>query len=127
MSSLARRVSLWAPLFGYMAAIYLVSSMPRAPLPEQVSDKTGHVLAYIGMGVLAVRAVAGGLPRRVTMRMAIATVLITTVHGALDELHQSYVPGRSSDIQDVYADSIGGCIGLAVCWVWGIIRTRSDV
>jgi VanZ family protein len=110
-----------------MTAIYMVSSMPSAPLPENVSDKSAHVLAYAVMGALVVRALGGGLPVRVTPRVAIGAVLIATGHGVLDELHQSYVPGRFADVADVYADGAGACIGLVVCWAWGIIEARADV
>jgi len=34
--------------------------------------------------------------------------------GALDELHQSFVPGRHSCIEDVAADVVGVAIGLAL-------------
>jgi VanZ family protein len=109
-----------------MAAIHFVSSLPSAPLPSSVSDKTGHLLAYVVMGVLAFRAVSGGLPARVTGPLACAALVIASGHGALDEFHQSFVPGRQADIRDWYVDSAGACLGLIACWAWGIIRVRSD-
>ena len=125
-SGLTRALSLWGPVLVYMAMIYFVSSLPRAPLPPDVSDKTGHLTAYVLMGVLAFRAVAGGLPARVTWPLAIVALVIAVGHGALDEFHQSFVPGRQADIHDWYADSAGAGLGLMVCWAWGIIRVRAD-
>jgi len=122
-----RALSLWAPVGVYMAMIFFVSSLPTAPLPPDVSDKSWHLLAYLVLSVLAVRAAAGGLPGRVTGRVALGALIIAIGYGAFDELHQWFVPGRSAELADWYADSAGACVGLAVCWAWGIIRLRLDV
>jgi len=110
-----------------MAMIFFVSSLPTAPLPPNMSDKSGHLLAYLVLGVLAVRAVAGRLPARLTRRVALGAMVIAIGYGAFDELHQWFVPGRSAELADFYADSAGACVGLAACWAWGIIRPRLDV
>lgn len=40
------------------------------------------------------------------------------VMGAIDEIHQSFVPGRFSSIFDWFADLLGGVIGtLAGRWI----------
>ena len=126
LPGLTRALSLWAPVLVYMALIFFLSSLPKAPLPPHVSDKSGHLSAYVLLGVLTFRAVAGGLPARLTWPGALAVLIIAAGHGALDEFHQSFVPGRQSDIADWYADSAGACLGLIACWAWGIIRVRSD-
>jgi VanZ family protein len=120
-------VSLWAPLIAYMAVIFYLSSLPEVPLPGDVGDKQMHSLGYAFLGLLAVRAVAGGLPARVTPRVALLAMLITVGYGATDELHQSFVPGRSAEIYDLFADAVGGALALSACWAWGIISLRPDV
>lgn len=125
-TSLPRLVSLWGPVLAYMAAIFSVSAMPTPPLPEQVSDKTAHLAAYWLLGLLAVRAVGRGLPCRVTPRVAAVAILITSGYGALDELHQWFVPGRTADLADWYADSAGAAIAVVACWAWSMIAYRSD-
>lgn len=110
-----------------MLAIFFVSALSNAPLPEQVSDKTGHFVAYAGLAFLCVRAVAGGLPCRVVLRVALLAFAIAAGYGAFDEVHQWFVPGRSADVLDWFADATGACIGIGVCWLWGIIALRSDV
>jgi len=123
----ARFLSLWAPVAVYMAMIFFISALPSAPLPEEVSDKTGHLAAYVVLGVLSVRAVGGGLPCRVTVPIACLALAIASGYGAFDEGHQWFVPGRSADIADWYADTAGAAIGLCVCWAWGMMAVRSDV
>ena len=109
-----------------MAGIYFVSGLPIAPLPADVSDKTGHVAAYGGLAALCVRAVGGGLPCRVVFRVAWLALVIAGGYGVFDEIHQLFVPGRSGELNDWYADVTGAVIGIGVCWLWGIIAFRSD-
>ncbi len=110
-----------------MAAIFFVSNMHVAPLPEEVSDKTAHLWAYAGLAVLAVRALGGGLPCRVAMRVALIAFAIAAVYGISDELHQRFVPGRSADLFDWVADASGAVVGVGACWLWGIIAFRHRV
>jgi len=123
----ARAISLWAPVIVYMAMIYFVSALPSAPLPQEVSDKSAHLIAYLGLAVVTVRAVAGGLPGRVTLPVAVTALVIASGYGAFDEWHQSFVAGRFADIADWYADTAGVAIGLGLWWAWGIMASRSDV
>lgn len=113
----------WAPVAIYMAAIFLVSADPSPPMPSSVSDKPLHALAYFGLAVLALRAVARGLPARVTRRRAVAALVIAVGYGATDELHQMFVPGRSAELYDLYADAIGAAGGLMACYLWAILGT----
>jgi VanZ family protein len=42
--------------------------------------------------------------------------LIATAYGAIDEFHQSFVPGRSSTVADGIADAAGAALG---AWIVG--------
>lgn len=46
------------------------------------------------------------------------TMLFVSVFGALDEVHQSFVPGRFASIYDFYADLVGGGIGVLLVRIW---------
>jgi VanZ family protein len=110
-----------------MAVMFYVSSLPEAPLPEDVSDKTGHVLGYVILGLTVVRAVAGGLPRPITLRAAVIAIAITVAYGISDEFHQAFVAGRTAALDDLYADATGAILATIACWAWGIISTRRDL
>jgi VanZ family protein len=110
-----------------MAAIFVVSALSDPPMPAGVSDKSLHGLAYLGLAVVVFRAIAGGIPARVTWRAAVAALAITIGYAITDELHQMFVPGRSAEAADLLADAIGASAGLIGCWAWGIISLRSDV
>ena len=45
-----------------------------------------------------------------------AAVILGAVCGALDELHQSFVPGRVAMLTDVLLDACGGVAGVAAAW-----------
>jgi VanZ family protein len=117
----AAAVWLWGPVIVYMAVIFYVSAQPDVTIPSALTDKSSHSIAYTLLGVLIVRALAGGLPARITARTAVIAIALTTAYGATDEIHQLFVPGRSAEIYDLFADAIGGGIGAVVCWLWGII------
>jgi VanZ family protein len=118
----ASRLSLWAPVVICMAAIFMASAQSDPPMPSSVSDKPLHALAYLGLGVLVFRAVAGRLPARVTWRRAAAALAITIGYAVSDELHQMAVPGRAADAFDLVADAFGASLALVGCWAWDIIR-----
>ena len=106
-----------------MAAIFFVSSDPTPPMPPSLSDKALHLVAYAGLAVLAGRALAHGLPARVTWRIAIGTLAITIGYAVTDELHQRLVPGRSADVYDVIADAAGACLALIAMKCCDILGT----
>jgi len=112
---------LWGPVVLYMGIIFVVSHQPDVSIPEGLTDKQSHSLAYTLLGLLIVRALVGGLGARVPVRTAIVGVLLTTLYGASDEFHQMFVNGRSAEMYDLYADATGGAIGAFACWLWGII------
>jgi len=122
-----RAFSLWGPVAAYMAFIFFVSAQAQPPLPPQISDKQGHSIGYMGLTVTVARAMAGGITRGASLPVAAAAFGVASAYGASDEWHQSFVPGRSSDVHDWYADSVGALIGASACWAWGIIRARADV
>jgi hypothetical protein len=73
---------LWVPVALYMGAIFYVSSLTNPPIPSN-SDKPLHWLAYLGLAVVIVRALAGGLPRRIGLRVATMAMVIAVAYGAL--------------------------------------------
>jgi VanZ family protein len=118
-----RRISLWVPLIAYMALIFYLSgqSDPLPSIAPLVWDKAAHLAEYGLLGILWCRAFRG---ERIGWALAATLALVATVAwGASDEWHQSFVAMRSSDIRDLFADTIGGSMGLVVYRVWtGTVR-----
>ncbi|MBA3231554.1 MAG: VanZ family protein [Acidobacteria bacterium] len=115
-----------------MAAIFVASSLPDlGPLPGDVSDKSAHSVAYAGLGVLVLYALARGRLEGVTWRRAVLAVAISILYGMSDEWHQSFVPGRTADWADVLADAVGAALGVTLVGAvialraWGILRVSA--
>ena len=105
----------------YMAVIFYVSSLHHAPLPDGVGDKPAHAFGYMGFGFVIARALAGGLPPRITLRDLFIGIAIAAAYGASDEFHQRFVAGRTAELADLYADTVGAATALVACWAWGIL------
>lgn len=73
---------------------------------------------WVHGGLFAVLGLLGALAWR-GMRARPALLLGLVVLGALTELMQAYVPGRSMSAADWVADSAGALLGLGVGWLWG--------
>jgi VanZ family protein len=105
-----------------MAAIFVASSLPDPPKPTELPDPSLHALGYFVLCALLIRACAGGAWRGVTpARLAIAWA-IAVFYGVSDEWHQSFVPGRTPDLYDVFADAIGAFAAVIGAGAWDIIR-----
>jgi len=122
-----RRAALWVPVVVYLILIFVLSAQPNPPLPQAMTDKQGHSLGYFGLAVVVSRALAGGLLYGVGPGVAAGAWAGSVAYAASDEWHQSFVPGRSAEVNDWYADAIGALAGAGACWAWGIIRSRADV
>lgn len=118
---MTRAISLWAPVVLYMAGIFYLSARSDVAAPASIGDTAMHSAAYGVLGVLFVRALAGGLGARIAISTALIAALLTAAYGVSDELHQMFVPGRVADLNDVIADAIGAAIGAFACWLWGIL------
>jgi len=112
---------LWAAVAAYMAVIFFLSSQSSLPgLGFRWEDKLMHVVAFAGLGVLALNASHGGL-RKPALGATVVAMLLTTGYGMLDEFHQSTVGGRDASIGDVAADFVGALVALAV-YAWVVVR-----
>ena len=88
------------------------------------TDKPLHWLAYLGLAIVVVRALARGLPRRIGFGLAATALAITIGYGATDEVHQMFVPGRTADLYDLMADAAGALVGTIACATWGRITSK---
>ena len=120
-----RAIALWAPLVLALAAVYWLSSLSQVPGARYANDKLLHVAGYAGLGVLALRAFHGGIARlRPGPTVGAAAVIV--VWGILDELHQSFVPGRDATVTDVVADVIGFALAAVAIAAWtSLARDRA--
>jgi VanZ family protein len=107
-----RFLGLWGPVFVVMALIFSASSMsdPGTP-PGGLSDKGAHFVAYGALGASLIRAVSGNRTAAMTAGRIVLAAVLAALYGATDELHQRFVPDRTPDLLDLFADACGGLAG----------------
>jgi VanZ family protein len=117
------------PLLAYAALIFIVSSMSRLAPPDigiTFFDKIIHCGEYGLFFLLAMRAVSGA-PVDVSRRSAyIWAIALTVIYGALDEYHQSFVPGRDADVYDLVADTCGALLAATGFYIIHRRKKRRD-
>lgn len=77
---------------------------------EAVLRKLAHfgVFMLLGVGLTGIFVWQRKVP------VVVIVVLIGVVCAAIDELHQSFVPGRNPAVFDVLIDTLGVCVGMGV-------------
>lgn len=75
-----------------------------------VVRKLAHCVVFAVMGCLAFAAFSVDLPLRKAFP---AALILGGVRGVLDEVHQSFVPGRSCEFRDMCIDFAGVLLGAA--------------
>ena len=103
-----RRLWPWLPALAWAALIFSLSAQPKLVIDLELgSDKVAHFLAYAVLGaLLAYAQTRTGWPPAAAYALGIA-------YGASDEWHQSFVPGRFSDVADWAADAAGVLVAVA--------------
>lgn len=104
----------WLPAAAYMAIIWIASSFETPSFPTSLfplRDKGVHVVEYGVLGFLVAHACLRTFTRRPRLRVALFAILAGLLWGVLDEIHQAFVPGRSADLLDIAADSVGVTLG----------------
>jgi VanZ family protein len=104
----------WIYPLALAATIFFASGQGSLPAPDIVNiDKVTHFAVF---GLLATLVCRCGFPPP----RAWLAVVITSIYGMTDEWHQSFVPGRSVDIADWVADTLGAMLAVALYarWSW---------
>ncbi|NIM18967.1 MAG: hypothetical protein GTO51_01120 [Candidatus Latescibacteria bacterium] len=116
----------------YLALIFFISSRPhlRPPGPEfKLKDKLAHLSEYFILGALLFEGFGRGVSRS-KFGTFIFLFAVGTSIGALDEIFQSYIPGREMSAHDWLFDAVGVGLGSGVFVHFGLrkriaMRNRS--
>jgi VanZ family protein len=108
----------WLPPLLWAGVIIFATSMPSDLVPQQVStfDKAAHFSMYAILAGLLTRHLSEVITR---WRAAAAALAIAVAFGAIDEWHQQFIPGRSTELADWQADSLGAATGAALAVLLG--------
>lgn len=106
----------YIPLALYWGILLAATTVPAQSLPPVgMTDKLNHLLAYFVLAILLNLTLVYQRKSALMFRNAsIFTFLIASVYGALDEVHQMFVPGRYAEVLDWVADAVGALAGIIV-------------
>ena len=115
-NTLHKILSYWFPVFIYCLLIFMQSSYPS---PESVPDwpyidKLLHIAVYALLGALFLRAFKTLRIQHNLKLVMILSILLSSLYGISDEIHQHFVPFRNADLMDVFADVLGSIIGVYI-------------
>jgi VanZ family protein len=108
----------WGPVCGYAGLIFYLSAQPHpeehVPFVTHFSDKVLHAVEYAVFGALCYRAFCGSGYDAWRQQAIPAAILLASLYGVSDEVHQAFVPFRDSNWLDWVADTVGAVIGVTV-------------
>ncbi len=99
-----------------MALIFFLSAQSKLPSIPGLdiidnSDKIKHAFFYGILGWLFWRALNLQASK---LQQIIITIAFAAIYGLTDEYHQLHVPGRSFDLLDLLADTLGAAIAIII-------------
>jgi VanZ family protein len=112
---IGRRVRVSLLVF-YLGLIFFMSSRPylQLPGPDMKSlDKLAHGGEYFLLGLLLFAAIGRGLSRS-RLGTFLFLLAVGASIGALDEIFQSYIPGREMSIYDWLSDVTGAALSTSL-------------
>jgi VanZ family protein len=106
----------WVWPLGFAATIVVESSQSGVGVPGGIwqADKIVHFLVFGLLATVTLRALRIESPRS----RAVVAVLLVSLFGASDELHQYFTPGRSCDVFDWVADTLGASLAVSLYLFW---------
>jgi VanZ family protein len=99
-------------LAAYCGFIFYLSSLPGGSLGFlPFSDKVKHFFLYLILGSIFAYFLKNLKSSLTGIMVGTATLLFTLLYGLSDEIHQLFVSGRTFDLIDLLADTVGGTSG----------------
>lgn len=109
-----RIILIYIPLVIYWVVLLILTSIPTDSLPTLfgLSDKVEHFGAYLLLSVFITAAFH--FQKRyifISKHYLIMGILVATLYGILDEIHQYFIPGRYCELWDFIANLLGSIVG----------------
>ncbi len=110
----------WAYPVAVATLVFIASSRSAVESGIHVAnfDKVVHFSVYGLLGTLVLRALGG-------QRWGWAIVAVS-LFGVSDEIHQHFTPGRSTELADWVADTLGATVAVTGYRQWAWYRDRLE-
>ncbi|MBP7774443.1 VanZ family protein [Candidatus Woesebacteria bacterium] len=102
----------YAPPLIWAAVIFFLSSQSALPsFSENIADfffkKTAHVVTYLVLYILLFRGYKITHPHIKNEYRWIFPLTLTFMYAVIDEIHQTFTPGRYGTLRDIGFDMVG--------------------
>ena len=106
----------WLPIIVYCLFIFIQSSFPSPEeLPRVIHfDKLLHFMAFACLGALFFRAFRTLRIKNNLNLILTLSILLSSLYGITDEIHQHFVPYRNAEVLDALLDMLGSVFGVFV-------------
>ena len=121
----------WLPALVWAVAISAVSHIPAPEIQKAVDavpialDIAYHVIVFGVMGALGYWAASRHLGQS-SKWSYLAGLGFAIGYGAVDEVHQTFVSGRSSAAEDVGYDALGATVAIVAIFAVRFVSARSE-
>jgi VanZ family protein len=111
-----------APLIAVV--IWFLSSQSILPQPKGIFgwDKLQHLAAFAVLAAAVGLWVSPAFWKRRSVLALLLAALISSAYGAVDEIHQYFVPSRDCNFWDWLADTLGAFFGAAAMLLLNLRR-----
>ncbi|MBI3353330.1 MAG: VanZ family protein [Nitrospirae bacterium] len=116
-----KRIFYLSAAIAYALLIFFLSSLTGAEADRlnyfKIWDKLAHFLEYALFCFLVSKALFFTLENNMKRYISLLAVLIVILFAISDEFHQSFVPGRSAEVYDVFADGMGAVLSQIILYI----------
>lgn len=122
----------WCLLALWMVFLLFLSSEPGSSIPsagktpvgnviDYILRQGGHLLLHVVLGILAWRAAGRTWTHKTALLVALG---LTLSYAVFDELCQTFIPGRSVNVEDLAYNLTGGLIPYSLMWGQMLLPAR---
>lgn len=119
--------SLYLPPILWCFVIFYFSCQPNLKVVSGPWDfllrKLGHIFEYFLLTILVARAIDKSI-LKIDKRGLMLGAVFSLVFAALDEYHQTFIPGRFGVISDIGIDSVGIVLALISLKMFDFLRKK---
>ncbi|MBI5180712.1 MAG: VanZ family protein [Nitrospirae bacterium] len=116
-----KKLLYWSATIAYALLIFFLSSLSGDKTEKlylfKHSDKIIHLLEYAVLCFLISKTLFSTLKESVRRYTGLIAIVISLLYAISDEFHQSFVPGRSAEVYDVFADGMGAVLSQIILYI----------
>ncbi len=108
----------WGAVASYLGLTFYLSSRTNVPGASLLPDYLLHAAEFAILAALLLQAMSGGISGVHGRGALWTTFLFGAGYAVLDEVHQSFVPGRDASVRDAVVDVVATGLTVAALGAW---------